>query len=231
MSMQIQNKVEARRRGRPEDPGLAERRREEILAVATEVFASRGFAGTDVQVIADRLKVGKGTLYRYFPSKEQLFLAAVDRGMQRMDERMERAAAGIEDPLERLGSAVRAYLAFFDEHPELVELIIQERAAFRDRKKPTYFVHQERNIEPWMELVRRMIEDGQVRDVPPRRIADVLTALLYGTMFTNYFSGAQKSFEAQTEEIMDVVLNGILTELGSQGDQGAPASAPRRSGS
>lgn len=226
MTAQPQTKAAGRRRGRPEDPGLAERRREEILAVATEVFASRGFAGTDVQVIADRLGLGKGTLYRYFPSKEALFLATTDRGMDRMDERMERATAGIEDPLERLGAAVRSYLTFFDEHPELVELLIQERAVFRDRTKPTYFVHQERNIEPWMELLSRMIEDGQVRDVPPRRIADVLTALLYGTMFTNYFSGSRKSFEAQTEEIMDVVLNGILTfEIGG----GACMPAPGRS--
>lgn len=200
----------APRRGRPEKPGLAGRRREEILRAATHVFASRGFAGSDVQVIADRLNLGKGTLYRYFRTKQDLFLAAVDRGMQQMDERMQRATEGIEDPLDRLRAAVRAYLAFFDEHPEFVELIIQERAVFRDRKKPTYFIHQERNIEPWIDLLRRMMADGQVRAMEPRRIADVLTALLYGTMFTNYFSGASKSFETQTEEIMDVVLTGIL---------------------
>jgi AcrR family transcriptional regulator len=207
-----------RKPGRPVNPARAAARREEILAAATQVFASCGFAGTDVQAIADLLGLGKGTLYRHFKSKRDLFLAAVDRGMQHMDERMREATAAVEDPLERLGRAVRAYLAFFDEHPELVELIMQERAVFRDRKKPTYFVHQENNIKPWIELVERMIADGQVRDVPPRRIADILTALLYGAMFTNYFLGAQKSFRTQTEEIMDIVLNGILTPTFSCGE-------------
>jgi AcrR family transcriptional regulator len=211
----------SRKPGRPANPARAAARREEILAAATEVFASCGFAGTDVQVIADLLGLGKGTVYRHFNTKRALFLAAVDRGMQQMGERMREATEGVEDPLARLGRTVRAYLAFFDEHPELVELIIQERAVFRDRKKPTYFVHQERNIRPWIELVERMIADGQVRPFPPRRIADVLTSLLYGAMFTNYFTGTRKSFRAQTDEIMDIILNGILTEP-SPGGEASP---------
>jgi AcrR family transcriptional regulator len=46
---------------------------------ATSVF-TQGFATADVQEIANKTGVGKGTIYRYFPSKEELFLAAVDHG-------------------------------------------------------------------------------------------------------------------------------------------------------
>ena len=63
-----------------------QRRQEEILDVAARVFAERGFPGTDVQEIADELEVGKGTIYRYFPTKRKLFLAAVDRAMRRLRE-------------------------------------------------------------------------------------------------------------------------------------------------
>src|SRR2546428_5724917 len=134
------------KRGRPKDPGLLERRRAEILDAATRGFAERGYRCTDLQDVADLLGVGKGTLYRYFPTKEALFQAAVDRVMTGMRASIDEAVADIDDPLERIGRAMRTYLAYFDRHPEYVELLIQERAEFRDRKTPTYFVHREANI-------------------------------------------------------------------------------------
>ena len=54
-------------------------RREEILDAATELFAQHGYSDAVTQALAERLQVGKGTLYRHFPSKQELFLAAADR--------------------------------------------------------------------------------------------------------------------------------------------------------
>lgn len=200
-----------RKRGRPERPELAARRREEILAAATRLFASEGFMGADLQVVADELGVGKGTLYRYFPSKEALFLAAVDRGMRQLHDVVESSVEAIEAPLDRIAMAVRAYLEFFDARPEIVELIMQERAAFKDRKKPTYFVHAEQNIKPWVELIQQLIDDGAIRNIPAERIAEVISRTLYGVMFTHYFIRSDRSPHAQAEEVLDILFNGILT--------------------
>ena len=75
-----------RKAGRPPDAALRARRRTQILEAATAIFADQGFARADVQAIADRVEVGKGTVYRYFPTKETLFLAAVDYGMRCLKE-------------------------------------------------------------------------------------------------------------------------------------------------
>ena len=48
--------------------------------------------------------------------------------------------------------------------------------------------------------------------MPVERITDVLSDLVYGTMFTNYFTGNQKPFEAQAKDILDVVFHGILSD-------------------
>jgi AcrR family transcriptional regulator len=56
-----------------------EDRREMILDVATEVFLSEGYAATSMSSIAAKLGGSKGTLYNYFKSKEELFLAYVQR--------------------------------------------------------------------------------------------------------------------------------------------------------
>jgi AcrR family transcriptional regulator len=196
---------------RSTDQDLCARRHEEILDMAAKLFAEHGFSETDTQFLADQLGVGKGTLYRYFPSKRDLFLAAADRVMVKLREHVDASIAEIEDPLEQIAAAIRAYLAFFAEQPGYVELLIQERAQFKDRKKPTYFEHREKNIERWRNIYRHLIAAGRVRQIPVERITDVLGNLVYGTMFTNYFTGTAKPFEEQARDILDVVFNGILT--------------------
>lgn len=196
--------------GRPPDPELAAERRRTILDTATRHFAAHGFRETDVQHIADALGVGKGTIYRYFPSKEALFLAAVDQGMQQLKAAVDAAADRADSPLGRVEAAIEAYLTFFDQHPELIELLIQERCHFRDRAQPTYFVHYDANIRPWQDLLRQLIEDGVVRQVPVERITDVISDLLYGTIFTNHFAGRRKSLASQCKDVLDILHHGIL---------------------
>ncbi len=199
-------------RGRPKDESLPERRREQILEAATTVFAQDGYPNADIQVMADRLQISKGTVYRYFPSKQELFFAAVDRGLRRLHEAVTAAGDAATDPLDRMAAAIGAYLAFFKGCPELVELLILERAEFRDRKKSVYFEHRDARVGPWRAQMQDLIAAGRLRAVPVERIADVLGDLVYGTMFTNHFAGRHKPHESQAEDILDVVFHGILSE-------------------
>src|ERR1700737_4413696 len=91
---------------------LVATRQEEILEAAAKLFGKHGYAETDTQLLADKLGVGKGTLYRYFPSKRELFLAAADRVMRKLREEVDGCIVGIDDPLERIEVAIRAYLRF-----------------------------------------------------------------------------------------------------------------------
>ncbi|HEX4142336.1 MAG TPA: TetR/AcrR family transcriptional regulator [Pirellulales bacterium] len=208
-------------------------RREEILAQAARLFAQHGYSDTDTQLLAETIGVGKGTVYRYFASKRELFLAAADRVMRELRDRVDTSIIGIDEPFVRIETAIRAFLAFFAENPEFVELLIQERAQFKDRKKPTFIEHREANIGRWQELYRQLIADGRLRDMPVQRISDVISHQLYGTIFFNYVAGQVESVDAQTEAIVDVIFNGILTveerrarRAAHQRAAGEPGAAP-----
>ena len=54
-----------------------EARPREILRAALDVFTERGFTASRLDEVAARAGIGKGTLYLYFPSKEELFKAVV----------------------------------------------------------------------------------------------------------------------------------------------------------
>ena len=181
---------------RPLDEALRANRTEQILEAAARLFAKHGYADADTQLLADELGVGKGTLYRYFPSKMALFLAAADRVMRRLRAEIDCRIKDVVDPLDRIAVAIRTFLAFFAENPDFVELLMQERAQFKDRKEPTYFQHRKVNVERWKALYRELMAEGRIRAMPVERITDVLSDLVYGTMFSNYFTGNHKAFEA-----------------------------------
>jgi len=203
--------------GRPRDDSLAARRRAEITAAAAPFFAQHGYRHADIEELARGLGIGKGTIYRYFPSKEALFLATVDAAMIGLKEGVDAGTRGIEDPLEQVRAAVHAYLAFFDERPEYVDLFIQERAEFKYRDQPTYFEHRDANIGRWEGLLQRLMAEGRVRAVPATKITNVLSDLLYGTIFSNYFADRRASFGEQAQDILDILLHGILSDAERSG--------------
>jgi AcrR family transcriptional regulator len=209
--------VKKRQPGRPPDEALQERRRRGILKVAAAIFAKHGFAATDVQWIADRLKISKGTIYRYFPSKEKLFLSTVEQGVFRVREHIDAARRAAKDKVEEIRAAVIAYLQFFKSNPELVELFVQERAEFKERRQAIYFQHRDVRRGPWREHFAELIAEGRIRPMPVERVMDVLGDVLYGTILTNHFSGRRKPFESQAQDVLDVFFNGVLTEKGRNG--------------
>ena len=219
-----------RPRGRPRDGTLRERRREQILERASVVFAKLGYPNTDVQDIADPLGISKGTIYRYFPTKEQLFLATVERGVRRLDAAMDRVLQTVADPVERLAVGTVTYLRFFEANPGLVELFIQERAEFRDKRKPVYFEHGCSSDCQWRQTLEQLIAAGRLRAVPVERIMTVVGNLLYGTMFTNYFLGPTESIEQQAADINDILFNGVLSDRERAGRAGNAAARNKKNG-
>jgi AcrR family transcriptional regulator len=196
-------------------PDRRSKRRQTIVETAARLFAQEGFSGCDMERVAVAAGVAKGTLYLYFPGKQELFFACVDWGMSWMQRSVREAAesGGNSDPFERIARGIREYLAFFEAHPEYVELLIQERAIFRDRKRPTYFEYRAANVGYWKEQWRQLIAAGRIRaDLPVERIADTIGSLLYGTMFTNRFAGRSVSLDEQYEALLEVVFRGLLSD-------------------
>ena len=219
----MEHGIEKKTRCCSEEANLA--RREEILETATALFAEQGFSDAVTQALAERMGVGKGTIYRHFPSKRALFLAATDRVMRKLQENVTRNVAGIEDGLVRIERGVTTFLQFFADHPSFVELLIQERAYFKDRKTPTYFEHREVNIQRWKQLYRDLMAAGRLREMPVERITTVISNVLYGIMVTNFFNGQPAPADVQAREILDIIFRGILTEPERQRFAGEGASA------
>jgi AcrR family transcriptional regulator len=94
-------------------------RRDAIIAIAQEVFAANGYAGTSMSLIAARLGGSKGTLYNYFKSKEELFVAVIERKCALIQQMLNDAAM-------ESGGDLRGTLTNFGEH--FVELLLSDES-------------------------------------------------------------------------------------------------------
>jgi AcrR family transcriptional regulator len=95
-----------------------EARREEILDAAYKVFVARGLAGSTVDDIANEAELSKGTIYLYFRSKEDLYLAVTNRGLDIMLGMFEASAAKGGDPVQGIWNLSDGYNAFYEHHRE-----------------------------------------------------------------------------------------------------------------
>lgn len=94
----------------------AEERREDILRAAIPEFARFGLSGTSTETIAARAGISQPYLFRLFGTKRDLFLAAVHRGFDQVEEVFGRAADEAEGtPLEAMGTAYAQVLGRRDE--------------------------------------------------------------------------------------------------------------------
>ncbi len=81
-----------------------------ILDGASRAFAASGFRGTTVPTIATEAGVSVGLIYRYFPSKEELFLAVCARETDAKLDELAGTLSRIDDPSARVGAAIDQFI-------------------------------------------------------------------------------------------------------------------------
>lgn len=186
-------------------------RRSQILDEAAKVFAEWGYARAKVDDIAGNLGIAKGTVYRYFSSKEEMFLATADGAMSRLQTQILSAMADIRDPFAQILAGVKASLEFFDNNLHVIEIFIHERAEFRNRKTPTCLVYRDETLRVLEGILEEWKRQRKVRDIDVKTTAGMMGDLLYGTVYTHFLRGRPRKLARFAPQIVDLFLAGILT--------------------
>lgn len=145
--------------GRRRTKGM--RRREEIIRTAREIFSQKGFSETRVTDITERAGIAKGTLYLYFRSKEELFLAVIRDAAERLRQSVAEALHGVEDPLERVRISVPVIFDTCRKEAALYLAIFQQ-STFMDSE---HAAEMQALYEPLACDFQKTIEEGMEKGV------------------------------------------------------------------
>ena len=106
----------------------AERTRAEIIAVATDEFAHRGYSGARVDEIANRTRTTKRMIYYYFGGKEQLYLAVLERAYAEI--RLAERTVDVDhlDPVAAVRRLAEVTFDHHEAHPAFIQLVGVENA-------------------------------------------------------------------------------------------------------
>lgn len=159
-----------------------DKKREAIIAAAVKQFSSRPFHEVLLDEIAAAAKVGKGTVYIYFSSKEDLYDTIVLETFDKLIAELRRLADSNTDTWSVLSEMVRHLMQWAYGNPHFYRMIMQ---SVSDRVKPS-LVRKRKDLGDIFGIVlRRGIEEGDFEDSQPLLTAQYIPAcvrasVLYG---------------------------------------------------
>jgi TetR/AcrR family transcriptional regulator len=206
-------------------PAKRTRRKEarpgELLDAALALFVEKGFAATRVEEVAARAGVSKGTLFLYFPSKEELFKAVVRENIAGRVLEGASEVAGYSGPTsELLAYLMQQWWARFGatKASGIAKLIISEASNFPEL---AHF-YQDEVVTPCQELVRSVLQRGMARgefrelDLP-HAIYTVMAPLIFLVMWKHSMGPCCPPAHAiEPEKFIaqhaDVIVRGMLKQ-------------------
>ncbi|MEX0868910.1 MAG: TetR/AcrR family transcriptional regulator [Nitriliruptoraceae bacterium] len=100
-------------------------RREQLVGVAREVFAEKGFEATSIEEIAERARVSKPVIYQHFGGKQGVYAVVVDREVRQLTESITRAFDA-RHPRLIAEHAAHAFLTYIEEHEEGFRVLVRD---------------------------------------------------------------------------------------------------------
>ena len=199
-----------------------EEKRERILEAAAAIFARRGFSGAVMADIAEEAGIGKGTLYEYFDSKEDLFFAVFEWfGRQTGAEAKVGISALGGSAAERLIALSESVMASWSDMKDLFSLVMEFWSASTSSRMRKRFQAAFRAFyREYREIVSALIREGMTRGEFRAGVdAEAMAASLVGAWDALCLQAwFDEEFDAlgTSREFRDVVMRGLVANGGEE---------------
>jgi AcrR family transcriptional regulator len=180
--------------------------REALIGAARQILAESGDTSVSIQTIAERADVGFGTFYNHFPTKTDLFDAAVAEVLDEYGQAIDAYLTGVEDPAERVAAGVRLSVRMVESHPEVMKIL--HRRGFGH-------IHSDRGLSPRaLEDIKRGIASGRFAATDPLVALTAMGGSLLALVETRFAHP-----EIEGDEAAASMAELMLRMLGLDGEQ------------
>jgi AcrR family transcriptional regulator len=188
-------------------------RRAEILEQAEKIFSARGFHNVTMAEIGNASGFSIGSLYQFFPGKEQLYADMISEKMDLMYGQIREEVRTAPSIKEKITKLIEAHFHFVEKNADFCRLIlrgenvpISEVMTSLRRKLLDGYIQHISFIE---NLVKSGIKSGVLRPVSSRDIAALLFGLIRSTSIDWMLLPENKPLSSKKDFVLEVFLKGV----------------------
>jgi AcrR family transcriptional regulator len=186
-----------------------------ILQAAAELFTEKDFHQVLMEEVALRAQVGKGTLYRYFPAKEDLYLATIFAGWDQLRTELE-AVLQLEGTLdETLEKTARQILGYFWQRRLFVTLVYRLEHKPAGKQKNDWQRRRENIVRLIAEVLRRELRGGTPPAGDTRLLVEIFLGMIRAAIL---YRGSHDTPEVLARQVVNLFLDGLRGRA-RQGDR------------
>ncbi len=181
----------------------------DILSAARDLFLRKGYHETTLEEIARQADFGKGTIYNYFESKEELFRSMIDQSIGEVGELVQAAVARPGTLEEKLGGYAKALIRYANTNIDLFRFLAQELGRSESPHYEATLQHLQEKIQELNSLVAGYIA-GEITRGTVRPLDSMTLVRLFDGMVRSYclMHGNEKSL---SDEELDSAVEGIVS--------------------
>ena len=196
-----------------------EAKKMEIIHAAIKIFSEKGMVKAKIDDIANEAGIGKGTIYEYFRSKEEIFTSGFHMFFQGMQDQIETALNSTTDPVEQLKLLIDHSLKSFLQHGSDLAMIMMDFWAEGIRNKDEKILssidlrkiyHEFRIII--QAIINNGIEQGIFRQVDSQHVASLMIGSLDGIMLQWIMDHKAIDLDKVTDSAIDLFINCLYKE-------------------
>ena len=186
-------------------------KRELILQAALHIFSRKSFHQVKVEEIAAWAGVGKGTVYDYFNSKEEIFRETFKVSSERYMEIFDRC---LEDSLpfwEKVRFILKLHIRFLKNHEEMSRFVLESHSHPQEELKEWMIEKRNERLEVLKRIMHRGIKEGEIRDVDVEVASRVFLGLIFSVSAGMLYFDGMLPGEDTVEKILDLFHRGLGT--------------------
>lgn len=189
----------------------ADERQQEIVRVAMELAARQGVDEVTTQDMAQAMNLTQGAIFRHFPTKDAIWLAAMRWVREQLMKVVEKAARGAVDPLDALERMFFAHLAFIGKHPAIPRLVFFDQL---QRKNPELKRLIQEIMTGYEARIATLLAEaknaGLVRaDLDENSAATLFIGMIQGLVIQSSIFGNTRSIKEQAQQVFPIYLAGV----------------------
>ena len=194
-----------------------EEKRNHILEAAIKVFAKLGLPNAKMMHIAEAAGIGKGTIYEYFKSKEELFIAAFHTFVKQAGDHIQKRTSKVDDPVRRLHAYFNAWTDFLStDFLEFADIMLDIWASGLRLHEGQDKFHLGDMYRMYRVQIIEILDDGirkgKFKAVNTTITASIIIGTLDGLMIQWIMDRNLYQFKEAIAQLADIIVDGLTKD-------------------